>query len=155
MADYGRRFLRPVFVVTLTWTTVVLFARWIDFILSLNPLPEGLWLHGGVEVFMLLFVFTVVIYMSSSVFRIWPAFLRVQKKVSWRSLALRLILYGPVVFIIIGIVFFMIQWVFVIGSEDPAHSQYGLSAWFAGFFYSIALTPPVTVICGWLSVQKK
>jgi ABC-type uncharacterized transport system permease subunit len=64
-------------------------------------------------------------------------------------------MYAPLAFIVTGIVFFLVQWLFVVGSEDPADSQYGLSAWVAGYYYAIMLTPLMTVIWVWWSLKRK
>lgn len=44
-------------------------------------------------------------------------------------------------------------WACVVTGEDPSHSQYSLSAWFAAFYYPLALTPMAAIMCLWSSVR--
>jgi hypothetical protein len=126
-----------------------------DRILQRNPVPEGSMLHGLLELAAVLGIVAVAGLCCLFVSRHWPRFLLLEQPVSWLPVVWRLVMYAPLAFIVTGIVFFLVQWLFVVGSEDPADSQYGLSAWVAGYYYAIMLTPLMTVIWVWWSLKRK
>jgi hypothetical protein len=147
--------LRFAFAPALGWAFIVAFAKDMDRILQMNPVPEGSMLHGLLELAAFPGIVAVVGLCCLFVYRYWSGFLLLERRVSWLSVVWRLLMYTPLAFIMTGIVFFLVQWLFVVGSEDPAGPQYGLSAWVAGYYYAIMLTPPMTVIWVWWSLKRK
>lgn len=150
----GRRLLRALFLPTVPWALLVLFAE------ELSRLPFERWartsplgFYGGV---LGAGVLAVVALGSawSWMLRRWPGFLHVPARVSLSSLLVRMLVFGPVVAILLAVAGFAAWWVFVVSGEDPAHSQYGLSAWWAGLVHAVALTPMGTVLVTWLSTRR-
>lgn len=147
------RFLRGVFVLSLGWACVVLLARPVDALLQeLAVVPES-WLRAGLVAGGALGLLAVLAGGTLLLVRAWPNFLRVREDVSRVSLGGRLLLGAPAAAVATGLSAFAIQCVSVLLREDPAHSQYGLSAWFAAGFYALALTPAVTVVGTWWSLR--
>ena len=150
----GRRLLQVLFVPTLLWAILVLFAeelshlrfdRWAE----QHPVPFYGGLVGAGLLAMLVLGFAWI-----WVLRRWPALLRVPPGVSIWSLFLRMLVLGPLVAMVLAVVSFLVWWALVVSGEDPAHSQYGLSAWWAGLFHAVALAPMGTVMVTWLSTRR-
>ena len=112
-------------------------------------------LYGLLELAAVLGIVAVAGLCCLFVYRRWSGFLLLERSVSWLSVVWRLVMYAPLAFIVTGIVFFSVQWLFVVGGEDPADPQYGLSAWWAGFYSAIMLAPLMTVIWVWRSLRRK
>lgn len=154
VSQKGRRLLQVLFVPTLLWASLVLFAE------ELSRLPLDRWAEHRPVPFYGVVVGAVVIGMLALglgwtwTLRRWPALLRVPGRVSLWSLFLRMLVLAPLVAIVLAVVSFVAWWTLVVSGEDPSHSQYGLSAWWAGLFYPVALTPMGTVVVTWLSVRR-
>jgi len=145
------RMLQVLFPLAFTWAVLLMFAEEL-----FSLVPEGQRLHDELEMIiipiLLAFWSTVAIYL----YRRWPGFLRVPESVSLLFLLIRLVVYGPLLFVLLVPVFGIAwYWLVVLPSEDPAHSQYGSSAVIAAFWYPIVLTPVATVIVAWVSALRK
>lgn len=149
------RVLRFAFAPALGWAVIVAFAGDMERILQRNPVPEGSMFHGLPEIAVGLAIVASAGLVCLLVYRHWPGFLLLERPASWRPVVWRLLIYTPLTFIVTGIIFFSFQWLFVVSGEDPAHSQYGLSAWVAGYYYAVMLTPLVTLIWVWRSLKGK
>lgn len=154
VSQRGRRLLQVLFVPTLLWAIVVLFAE------ELSRLPLDRWaesspvpFYGGVVGAVVIGVLALGLGWAWMLRR-WPALLRVPGRVSSWSLFLRMLVFGPLVAIVLAVVSFVVWWALIVSGEDPSHSQYGLSAWWAGLFYAVAFTPMGTVVVTWLSVRR-
>lgn len=147
------RILRGVFVLSLGWATLVLLARPVDALLRELAVVPGARLRAGLVVGGVLGGLAALAGGTALLVRAWPGFLRVRREVSWTSLGGRFLVAAPAAAVATGLSAFAIQWVSVLLREDPAHSQYGLSAWFAAGFYALALTPAATVVGTWWSLR--
>lgn len=154
VSQRGRRLLQVLFVPTVLWAIVVFFAE------DLSRLPLDRWAEQSPVSFYGSVVGAGVLAMLALglgwtwTLRRWPALLRVPSGVSNWSLVLRILVFGPFVAIVVAVVSFVAWWVLVVSGEDPSHSQYGLSAWWAGLFHAVALTPMGTVLVTWVSTRR-
>ncbi|GAB4364747.1 MAG: hypothetical protein Kow0060_21930 [Methylohalobius crimeensis] len=137
-------------MLAVTWAVVVALAPKIDAMLKMNPVAEGAPAHGLYEVIVLLAVLSIVCTTCVIAYKRWPMFLSVHRDISWAAVLWRLIAVTPIMFVIIGLVGFSLVWLFVMQAEGPADPQNGLSAWWAGYYYALMLTPVITVTGVWL-----
>ena len=151
----GSLLLKIAFMLATSWAVVVAFNRKIDTILKMNPVAEGALLHGLYEIIVLVAVLSAVGFICMIAYKRWPLFLQVHRDVSLVAVLWRLVAFAPVMFIVTGLVFFAIEWLLVVRIEDPADPQYGLSAWWAGYYYSLMLTPMITVTGVWLRLHLR
>ena len=150
----GELALRGAFVVALVWALVVLAAPVGDAVLAdAFGADAAIRRHAGVV--LLLLALPVGLLASVAALRRWPGFLRVGHEPGWPGVLLRMLAWAPAVAGVLGAAFFAIQRAFVRVAEDPAHAQYGLSAWAAGLFYALALTPVATVVWTWLRLRRR
>ena len=147
--------LQILFPLTLAWGSFWLLGPQAHTVFGLIPAPEGHWLHDAVEVMAPLVIFAAIVAGAVYCFRRWPWFLRVPESISVAWLTVRLLGYAPLLFALLAAAFFSVWRLFVVPGEDPGHSQYGLSAWFAAYFYSLYLTPLFTVVMVWLSALRR
>lgn len=148
------RVLRFAFAPAVGWAIIVAFAQDMDRILRAGLVPEGSMLHGLLEIATGLAIVAAAALGPLAVYRVWPGFLLLERPASWLPVVWRLPIYAPLAFIATGVVFFSLQWLFVVSGQDPADPQHGLSAWEAGYYYAIMLTPLITVIWVWLSLKR-
>jgi hypothetical protein len=138
--------LQILFPLAFTWAVLLMFAEEFS-----SFVPEGL-LENITILILVAFWSAVAFYL----YRRWPSFLRVPKPVSLLFLLIRLVVYGPLLFVLLAAVFGTSwYWLVVWPTEDPAHSQYGLSALMVAVWYSTMLTPLAMVIATWISSLKK
>lgn len=147
------RFLRGIFVLSLGWAALVILARPVDALLRGLAVVRDAWLRAGLVAGVALGLLAGLAGGTALLVRARPGFLRVRREVSWTSLGGRLLLAAPAAAAATGLSAFAIQWVSVLFREDPSHSQYGLSAWFAAGFYALALAPAATVVGAWWSLR--
>lgn len=151
----GSLVLKIAFVLAAAWALLVAFAYRIDSLLAINPAVEGTVFHSFFEVLVVLAIFSAVAFICVITYKRWPMFLRIRRDVSMLSVLWRLIAVVPVTFAVIGLVSFALGRLLVMLTEDAGDPQYGLSAWWAGYYYALMLAPTVTVVWVWLSLRRK
>lgn len=152
----GRRvttILRGGFVLSVGWACLVILARPVDVLLRELAVVRPAWLRAGLVAAGALGLLAALAGGTALLVRAWPRFLRVRREVSRVSLGGRFLLAAPAAAVATGLTAFAVQWVSVLLREDPSHSQYGLSAWFAAGFYALALAPAATVVGVWWSLR--
>lgn len=147
--------LRWTFSAGIVWAALLLFGERLSVLWSLNPAPEGHRWHDAWETLAPLVLVAGGGLLGVLLLRPWPRFLRVPEAVTPAYLATRAVLYAPLVFGTLAVLFFCAWSLFVVPGEDPEHSQSGLSALFAAVFFPVALTPSLTVVSVWLSALPK
>ena len=154
------RLLRLLFQLTLVWFFLEMFSGEIDKLFGLVLIPEGHRLHNIIEVIIAIIVPVILIIIfgviSTFLYHRWHGFMIVPQSISLSFLIIRLLIYAPLLFVLLTVIFFTGWWLLVvIPFEDPKHTQYGLSAVFAAIFYPSILTPVITVILVWLSALRR
>ncbi|MEW5725882.1 MAG: hypothetical protein AB1896_22425 [Thermodesulfobacteriota bacterium] len=141
----------------LAWGLLMSFAGELDRLASLVAGPERFFLHNSVEDLLpLALALAAGVTVTMVVHRRWPGFPRVPEKVSAAFLLIRLAVYGPLLFVLLAAIFGFGWYVLsVVPNEDPAHSQYGLSAVFAAVLFPSLLTPAFTVLAVWLAALRR
>jgi hypothetical protein len=138
--------LQVLFPLAFTWAVLLMFAEELS-----GLVPEGV-LENIVILTFGAFWGAVALYL----YRRWPNFLRVPESVSLLFLLIRLVVYGPLLFVLLAAVFGVSWYLLVVRpTEDPAHSQYGLSALMVALWYAAMLTPLATVTATWISSLRK
>ncbi|MCI0529016.1 MAG: hypothetical protein L0Y56_16385 [Nitrospira sp.] len=138
--------LQVLFPLAFTWAVLLMFGEELS-----GLVPEGV-LENIMILIFCVFWSAVAFYL----YRQWPSFLRGPESVSLLFLLIRLVVYGPLFFVLLAGVFGISWYLLVVRpTEDPAHSQYGLSALMVAVWYSIMLTPLATIIVTWLSSLRK
>ena len=151
----GSLLLKVAFMLAATWAVVMAFVSEIDTMLKMNPIAEGAPVHGLYEIIVLVVVLLAVGFICMIAYKRWPMFLQVRRDISLVAVLWRLIAVTPIMFAIIGLVAFALAWLFVVQAEDPADPQYGMSAWWAGYYYALMLTPIITVTGVWLRLHLR
>lgn len=155
MKQLQNKVLQILFFLSVAWLSFWVLGPQSESLFGLIPVSEQHWLHNALEVMAApLILFTIAVG-AVYCFGRCPWFLKVPESISLAWLTARLLGYAPLLFALLAAVIFSAWWIFVVSGEDPAHSQYGLSAWFAAWFYSIYLTPLFTVVIVWLSALRK
>lgn len=144
------RILQILFVPALFWASIVIFSNEILLFMQRFAGVENSVLHNFKEILIFIIIFSVATFICFILYYLFPGFLLLSKFSSFLSIVLRLVVYTPVIFIVLAVGIFFIWWMFVVSSEAPTHSQYGLSAWYAAFFYGVGLTPLFTLIAVWV-----
>ncbi len=155
MNRFRERALQILFPLTLVWGSFWLSFEEIEIVYSLIPAPEGHWFHDALEGMVTLLVVSLFVAGPVYCYRRWPWFLRVPESVSMTWLTVRLIVYAPFLFALLAGAIFSAWWILVVSGEDPKDSQYGMSAWYAAYFYSLALTPLFTIVLAWISTPGR
>lgn len=139
----------------MAWVSFWVLAQQSESLFGLIPMSEEHWLHTALEVMAAPLIVFIIAVGAVYCFGRWPWFLRVPDSISVGWLTIRLLGYAPLIFSLLAAVIFSAWWIFIVSGEDPADSQYGLSAWYAAWFYSIYLTPLFTVVTVWLSAIRR
>lgn len=155
MKQLRNRVLQILFFLSVAWVSFWVLAQQSESLFGLIPVSEGHWLHNALEVMASPLILLIIAVGAVYCFGRWPWFLKVPESISLGWLTARLLGYAPLLFLLLVAVIYSAWWIFVVSGEDPAHSQYGLSAWFAALFYSIYLTPLLTVVVVWLSAVRR
>lgn len=155
MKGFRDRALQILFPLTLAWVAFCVLAQESESVFGLIPVSEEHWMHDTSEVMVAPVIFAAFVAGAVYCYRRWPWFLQVPESISPVWLTARLLGYAPLLFALLAAAIFSAWWLFVVSGEDPAHSQYGLSAWFAAWFYSTYLTPLFTVVIVWLSALRR
>lgn len=151
---YKTKILQLLFIASLFWASVVIWAEELERLFSLLPGSGSNVLHYMIELMIIIIIIGFFYIVQRLIFKSFPGFLKIPDRTSNLSLFIGIILYTPLVFALLCIIIFSFWWAFVVSGEDHTHSQYGLSAWFVALFYSIALTPMSVILCLWSSVRE-
>lgn len=150
----GTLLLKFAFMLATSWTILAAFVQQIETVLKMNPVAESTAAHDLYEAGILIAILSAASYACMVAYKRWPTFLQVHHDVSCTAVLWRLVAFAPVIFSVIGLVVFALAWLFVVRLEDPADPQYGLSAWWAGGYYALMLTPMITVVGVWQLLRR-
>lgn len=141
--------LRLIFPLTLPWIPLFLSAEYFY-----NLTPEGEWLHKILESVLIPGALVVSILVSMLMYRLWPAFLRVDSKVTVWFVLKKTLVHTVVVYFILTIATVLVSLLLDPSweSKDVQHIPY---VFFAVIFYPPLLTPVFVIIAIWRSILQK
>jgi hypothetical protein len=84
-----------------------------------------------------------------------PGFLRVPPETPRRYLLGALLIALPVVAVVLAIVAGLLEWIHLLFTGDPEHSQYGLSVLFAILWYPLAGAPAAALVIAWAAARRR
>jgi len=142
--------LRVLFPFTLPWIPLFFSAEYFY-----NVIPEGKWFHDLIEILLIPAALVVSMLFSVMLYRLWPAFLRVDGKVTIWFIVKKLLVNTLLVFVVLTVITVLVS-LFV----DPPpwksdNPQYIPIVFFAIVFYPPLLTPMFVLIAMWRSILLK
>ncbi|MBT8358712.1 MAG: hypothetical protein KJO61_13200 [Deltaproteobacteria bacterium] len=146
----GKNALRILFPFTLPWIPLFFSAEYFY-----NVIPEGKWFHDLIEIFLIPAALVVSMLFSVMLYRLWPAFLRVEGKVTVWFIVKKLLVNSLLVFIVLTVVTVLVS---LFADPPPWKSdnpQYIPIVFFTVVFYPPLLTPMFVLIAMWRSIVLK
>ena len=152
---FKERILQILFVPSLLWAIVMIFASEIEAPFNLIPGKEDGWLHNVAESTLEFALFAVFIVGIIYLFHHFRSFLIVPESISLGWILTRLVAYAVIIAVVLAMAIGWGWWIFVESGQDPDDVQYGMASYSMAVFYSFFLTPVCTVVTVWLSATGR